>query len=32
MKEGKEILEEIHSRCCGNHAASRMLVGKSFQL
>jgi hypothetical protein len=26
----KEILEEIHSRCCGNHAASRTLVGKTF--
>jgi hypothetical protein len=28
--KGKEILEEIHSRCCGNHAASRTLVGKTF--
>jgi predicted choloylglycine hydrolase len=29
-EEGKEILEEIHSGCCGNHAASRTLVGKTF--
>jgi hypothetical protein len=28
--KGKEILEEIHSGCCGNHAASRTLVGKTF--
>jgi hypothetical protein len=28
--EGKEILEEIHSGCCGNHTASRTLVGKTF--
>jgi hypothetical protein len=28
--EGKEILGEIHSGCCGNHAASRTLVGKAF--
>jgi hypothetical protein len=25
--EGKEILGEIHSGCCGNHAASRTPVG-----
>jgi hypothetical protein len=30
-EEGKEILEEIHSDCCGNHAASRTLVGKTFR-
>jgi hypothetical protein len=30
-REGKEILEEIHSGCCGNHAASRTLVGKTFR-
>jgi predicted choloylglycine hydrolase len=30
-EEGKEILEEIHSGCCGNHTASRTLVGKTFQ-
>jgi hypothetical protein len=29
-EEEKEILEEIHSGCCGNHAASRTLVGKTF--
>jgi hypothetical protein len=29
-EEGKEILEEIHSGCCGNHVASRTLVGKTF--
>jgi hypothetical protein len=29
-EEGKEILEEIHSRCCSNHAALRTLVGKTF--
>jgi hypothetical protein len=28
--EGKEILGEIHSRCCGNHVASRTLVYKAF--
>jgi hypothetical protein len=30
VDEGKEILGEIHSGCCGNHAASRTLVGKAF--
>jgi hypothetical protein len=30
IEEGKEILNEIHSGCCGNHAASRTLVGKAF--
>jgi predicted choloylglycine hydrolase len=29
-EERKEILEEIHSGCCGNHAASRTLVGKTL--
>jgi hypothetical protein len=29
-EEGKEILEEIHSGCYGNHAPSRTLVGKTF--
>jgi hypothetical protein len=29
-EEGKEILEEIHSGCYGNHAASKTLVGKTF--
>ena len=31
FEEGKEILDEIHSGCCGNHAASRTLVGKAFR-
>ena len=30
FEKGKEILDEIHSDCCGNHAASRTLVGKAF--
>ena len=30
-EEGQQILEEIHSRCCGNHAASRTLVDKAFR-
>jgi ribonuclease HI len=30
-EEGKEILEEIHPGCCGNHVASRTLVGKTFR-
>jgi hypothetical protein len=30
-EEGKEILQEIHEFVCGNHAASRILVGKAFQ-
>jgi hypothetical protein len=29
-EEGKEIIEEIHSGCYGNHKASRTLVGKTF--
>jgi hypothetical protein len=29
-EEGKEIIQEIHSGCYGNHAASRTLVGKTF--
>ena len=29
--KGKEILDKIHSGCCGNHAASRTLVGKAFR-
>jgi hypothetical protein len=29
-EKGKEILEEIHLGCCGNHTASRTLVGKAF--
>jgi hypothetical protein len=30
-EEGKEIIDEIHSGCCGNHAALRTLVGKTFR-
>lgn len=30
-EEGKEILDEIHSGCCDNHATSRTLVGKAFR-
>jgi len=30
-KEGKDILQEIHDGSCGNHAASRTLVGKAFR-
>jgi hypothetical protein len=26
-----KILEEIHASTCGNHAASRTLVGKAFR-
>jgi predicted choloylglycine hydrolase len=29
-EKGKEILDEIHLGCYGNHAASRTLVGKTF--
>jgi hypothetical protein len=29
-EEGKDILQEIHEGMCGNHAASRTLVGKVF--
>jgi hypothetical protein len=31
MKEGNEILQEIYKSACGNHAASRTLVEKSFK-
>jgi hypothetical protein len=30
-QEGKEILHEAHEGTCGNHAASRTLVGKVFR-
>jgi hypothetical protein len=29
-EKGKEILDKIHSGCCGNHVASRTLLGKAF--
>jgi hypothetical protein len=28
---GIQLLHEIHSGTCGNHAASRTLVGKAFR-
>ena len=31
FEEGKQILDEIHSGYCGNHAALRTLVGKAFR-
>jgi hypothetical protein len=32
MKEdGYDILRETHERVCGNHAASRTLVGKAYR-
>jgi hypothetical protein len=30
-EKGKEILDEIHSGFCRNHATSRTLVGKAFR-
>ena len=30
LEEGKDILREIHKGVCGNHAASRTLVGKAY--
>jgi hypothetical protein len=30
QEEGLNILKEIHAGTCGNHAASRMLVGIAF--
>jgi hypothetical protein len=29
-EEGCELLVEVHGGECGNHASSRMLVGKAF--
>jgi hypothetical protein len=31
MEEGEKILKEIHAGTCGNHIASRTLVGKAFR-
>ena len=28
---GQSLLKEIHAGICGNHAASRTLVGKAFR-
>jgi hypothetical protein len=30
-EEGNELLDEIHSGCCGNHTAFSTLVGKAFR-
>ena len=30
QEEGEKLLLEIHAGSCGNHAASRNLVGKAF--
>jgi hypothetical protein len=30
QEQGVKILEEIHASTCGNHVASRTLVGKAF--
>jgi ribonuclease HI len=30
IAEGQELLQEIHSRACGHHAAPRALVGNAF--
>jgi hypothetical protein len=31
QEHGLKILKEIHAGTCGNHAASRTLVGKAFR-
>ena len=31
LEEGKDILREIHEGVCGNHAASRTLVGNTYR-
>ena len=31
LEEGKDILREIHEGVCGNHTASRTLVGKAYR-
>jgi ribonuclease HI len=31
IAEGQELLQEIHSGACGNHAAPRALVGNAFR-
>ena len=30
-EDGRKLLKEIHSGICGNHAASRTLVGKAYR-
>ena len=32
LEEDKDILKEIHEGVCGNHAASRTLVGKAYSV
>ena len=32
QEEGVALLQEIHAGSCGNHAASRSLVGKAFRV
>jgi hypothetical protein len=31
ISQGQELLQEIHSRACGHHAAPRALVGNAFR-
>jgi len=31
LEEGKDMLRKIHEGVCGNHAASRTLVGKAYR-
>ena len=31
QEDGEHLLDKIHSGSCGNHAASRTLVGKAFR-
>jgi hypothetical protein len=31
-EDGYDILQEIHEGVCGNHTASRMLVGKAYRV
>jgi hypothetical protein len=31
QEEGCKLLAEVHGGECGNHASSRMLVGKAFR-
>ena len=31
QEDGEHLLDQIHSGSCGNHAASRTLVGKAFR-
>ena len=31
IEEGRKLLEDLHSRACGHHAAPRTLVGNAFR-